>query len=83
MLSVHYPRLVQGSRKLRLHIVEGCVLYSLACDEHDIPTWERSAHLIANAPQTTLSSVAPYGTTELFPCNKSNTTLAVVLICVA
>jgi len=83
MLAVHYPRLVQGFRKLRLHIVEGSVLYPLTCDEHDVPSWERSAHFMANAPQTTFSSVAPYGTTELFPCNKSNTTLEVVLICVA
>ena len=83
MLLFHYPRLVQGFDDLRFHGFVRHVFDAFSGDEHDIPSWKRTSDIAANPPHTTFSSVAPYSAPELFPRYKSNTTVVVVLICVA
>ena len=57
--------------------------YFLPGDESRVISGKRTAYFSAHFPHTALRPVAPNGSSELFPRNKSNTTLMVVLSFVA
>ena len=61
------------------HIVKRCVSNIAPREKNDIITRKRAAHHMANAPHSPLSSVTPYGVSQAFSGNKSNTTTKVVL----
>ena len=50
--------------------------------ENNVVAWERTSDLGAYRPHTTFCPIAPYGVSQAFSCNKSNTTVVVVLILV-
>ncbi len=62
-------------------------IYSLGCTfaryERNVVSGKRAANFTANFTHTALRPIAPHRISELFTCNKSNTTIAVVLSFVA
>ena len=82
MLARYDLCLHQGFQCMFNHICKRSFNDGTFGEENDVVTWERTSQLEAHRPHATLGTVAPYVVSQAFSCNKSNTTVVVVLILV-